>query len=465
MSNSKLKAENRFQYLLLRMGIILFLLIVLTLFGLFMKSAQAQAPSQTPPDRIIDVRFQQEVIDSISQALNEVYVFPEVAKEMEKYLRKQYQAKTYSGITSIAEFTERLEEDLRLVSHDSHLRVQYQPDEYFESTEDTLVDENLQEMYQEEAYDNFAFDKVERLPGNVGYLKMHAFNTIDWAGPTAMAAMNFIGHCDAIIIDLRQSLGGSPTMVQLLSSYFFAEPVHLNSFYIRKTDKTKQFWTYAYVREPRMEDVQIYILIGKRTVSAAEEFAYDLKHLKRATIVGETTKGAAHPSEWYEFPSLNIILSIPYGRSINPITDSNWEGVGAEPDIEASADKALDVAYMDALKSLQARCTDDAHKAELDWSITGLKAKLNPIILDKKILRDYVGIYAGERKISLLGNHLEYQRGKGPISLLIPMDEDLFSLEDLDFLRFKFVRDSSGNVIELIGLYRNGDRESHKKDK
>jgi len=126
-------------------------------------------------------------------------------------------------------------------------------------------------------------------------------------------------------------------VIQLISSYFFADPTHLNSFYIRHEDTVEQFWTQAYVEGPRMTDVDLYVLTSSYTFSGAEEFSYNMKNLKRATIIGETTGGGAHPVDTHIWPKLNFGMRVPFGRAINPITGTNWEGTGVEPDIKAPA--------------------------------------------------------------------------------------------------------------------------------
>jgi len=138
------------------------------------------------------------------------------------------------------------------------------------------------------------------------------------AGGTAVAAMKFLGNCDAVIIDLRDNGGGSPSMIQLISSYFLDESTHRNSFYIRKTDEMKQFWSYEHVDGKRLTDAPVCILTSNYTFSGAEEFTDNMKNLERATIIGETTGGGAHPTERKLFAGLCVKISVPFGRAVNP---------------------------------------------------------------------------------------------------------------------------------------------------
>jgi len=443
----------------------LFLLVILIL-SLFSGTAIGQVMVGDRPSPTIDAKAQQEIIDSVAYALNEVYVFPEVAKEMEKYMRKQYKNKAYEDLTDLGQFTMKLTEDLREISHDLHLGVRFLPAEMVTQDDiDTLTDEEqLEQLRREREYNNYSFEKLERLPGNVGYLKMNGFSDANLAGPTAIAALNFLGYCDALIIDLRDNGGGSPSMIQLMSSYFFDEPKHLNSFYIRKEDTTRQFWTQAYVEGPRMTDVDIYVLTSSRTFSAAEEFTYNLKNMERATIVGETTGGGAHPVTRRRFSNLNVAMSLPFGLAINPITGTNWEGTGIEPHIKTSREQALDVAYREALKKLEEKVTDDRIKSQLTWAIANLDARLNPFEVEESVLRQYVGTY-GPRVVTFENGELYYQREDRPKFKMIPMSEDMFNFEDIPYFRVRFERDEAGKVIKFVGVYDNGHTDENMKDK
>jgi hypothetical protein len=465
MSKSEFKAENKLQGLLPRMWIILFFLILLTLFGLFLKSLEAQQVSQNPPDKTIDAQVQAEVIDSVTQALNRVYVFPEVAKEMEKYLRQQYAEGKYKDLTSLDQFCQKLTQDLQEISKDRHLWVRFASDEMIAQFEgDTLTEEGKKRELEERRRDNFCFKEIKLLEGNIGYLDFRCFSEATDAGATAVAAMNFLAYADAIIFDLRQNGGGKSSMIQLISSYLFREPTHLNSFYVRESDSINQFWTQAYVEGPRLNDVDVYVLTSSYTFSGAEEFAYNLKNLKRATIIGETTGGGAHPTDIKIFHHLNVGMSLPFGRAINPITGTNWEGTGVTPDIEVPQEKALDVAHLKALEKLLEKAKDPQREAELKWAIEGKKVLLNPVKIEPKNLKIYVGQY-GPRKIWMENGDLCYQREDRPKYKLIPMGNHWFMLEGLDYFRIQFIMDEKGKATELVGHYSSGTTDSNKLSK
>ncbi|MCJ7497786.1 MAG: S41 family peptidase, partial [candidate division Zixibacteria bacterium] len=251
---------------------------LLILIIMFPSRAEAQTPGMNPQDKTINAQTQLEVIDSVSQALNQVYVFPDVAKKMEKYLRDQFKNKKYKDLTSLDKFTQKLTEDLQEISHDKHLWVRFASDEMLARFRgDTLTDEAKQLELEERRRDNFCFKEVKILEGNVGYVDFRCFSDAIDAGPTAIASMNFLAYTDAIIFDLRQNGGGSPSMIQLITSYFFPEPVHLNSFYVRKSDSTQQFWTQACVQGPRMTNVDLYVLTSSY-IAAGKHIKINIGH-------------------------------------------------------------------------------------------------------------------------------------------------------------------------------------------
>jgi hypothetical protein len=403
-----------------------------------------------------DAGMKAAIVDSVSAALAEGYVFPEVGAEMAKLIRKNLKRGNYENIDSIDEFAEALARDLREVCHDGHLSVAYIPPDMMEEFRlRQNAGDDRERTAARLAKDNFMFKKLEILAGNVGYLRLDAFVDATYSGATAVAAMNFLAHCDALIIDLRYNGGGSPSLIQLLTSYFYVQPTHLNSFYTPNTDSLQQFWTHAYVPGPRMTDVELYVLTSGRTFSGAEEFTYNLKNLERATIVGETTGGGAHPVNRRLFPTLNISVGIPFGRAINPLTGTNWEGTGVTPHIEIQEDKALPAAHAEALRKLRDGSDDPAETAGLEWAIQGIEAELNPTEIPEDILRSFAGTY-GPRTLSFKNGALYYAREGNPERQAVPMGERLFRFEDLDFFRLEVVVDDSGSPIKLIGHYDMG---------
>jgi len=437
-------------------------ILLVTLLVSLAISASAQMDEQ---DKIIDSEIQEEIIDSVTQALNENYVYPEVAEEMELYVRKLYTDKKYGKITNLREFAWELTEDLREISKDKHLGVWFMSDkELFGFEGDTLTDEEKKTELEEKRRDNFCFKELKLLQGNVGYIDLRCFSNAKDAGLTIIAAMNFLAFADAIIFDLRENGGGDPSTGQLISSYLFKEPVHLNSLYFPKSDSIWQLWTQAYVEGPRLTEVDVYILTSSYTFSGAEEFAYNLKNLKRATLIGEITGGGANWWDYKIFKNLNIGIDLPHAYPINPITGTNWEGTGVTPDIQVPQEKALDVAHLEALKKLAEKTEDPDRKAQLQWAIDGKKIILNPVTVEMSQLQAYVGQY-GPRKIWIEDGDLYYQREERPKYKLIPMGNHWFMIEELDYFRIEFVADEKDEFNELIGHYDSGRTDGHKRSK
>jgi hypothetical protein len=309
---------------------------------------------QRPPDRTISASERSEVIAGVLKELVKSYVYPEKAKDMEAAVRARQEKGEYDKITNAAELARTLTDHLREVSHDKHLHVDYMAG-FPGGAAPQPGPANRDQMRKRFATRNYGFKKVERLEGNVGYLELEGFMPAEFAAETAAAAMSFLANTDALIIDLRRNGGGDPTMVAFLCSYFFEpRPVHLNDLYHRPEDSTHQWWTLPYVPGRRYLGKEVYLLTSKRTFSAAEEFAYDLQCLKRATIVGETTGGGAHPGKGHRIND-HFMMFVPTGRAINPVTKTNWEGTGVKPDVEVPAEKALETAHSKAREKLQDR--------------------------------------------------------------------------------------------------------------
>lgn len=244
-------------------------------------------------------------------------------------------------------------EHFRDVSHDKHLSVTFSPARLpEESAARSPQDVARYRLAMQEA--NCGFEKVEHLSGNVGYLKFNFFADPEVCGATAIAAMNFMANVDAVIFDLRQNGGGDPKMVALVATYLFAKQTHLNDLWERKSGETQQYWTLPYVPGKLLSSVPAFVLTSHRTFSGGEEFTNDLKVLKRATIVGEVTGGGAHPVAGHRIDD-RFTIGVPFARAINPITKTNWEGVGVEPDVKIPAADALAAAQALAAQELAAR--------------------------------------------------------------------------------------------------------------
>jgi hypothetical protein len=322
---------------------------------------QAVPPGMGPADMFlkIDAATRARVIDGAVTNLNEFYIYPETAKKMEEALRVRQKKGEYDSLDDAAEFADLLTKQLQEVSHDKHLHVAFSPRVVpNRGPSPGRNPEQEERMRTQLERNNCFFDKVEHLPSNIGYLKFNAFPPPHICGPTVTAAMGFLANSDAIIFDMRQNGGGDPKMVQFISSYLFDEPTHLNDMYMRKEDSTTQYWTLPYVPGKRFAGKPVFVLTSSRTFSGAEEFTYNLKNLKRATIIGETTGGGAHPVSGHRIDD-HFMIGVPEGRPINPISKKDWEGTGVEPDVKVPADQALDVAKKMAVEEIRKKPADE----------------------------------------------------------------------------------------------------------
>ncbi len=158
----------------------------------------------------------------------------------------------------------------------------------------------------------------------------------------------------------------------------------------------------------------------------------------------------------------NFSINVPTGRAINPITKTNWEGTGVSPDVEINSNKALTKAHILALESIKEKSNNEDYKSLYGWIIESLTATLDDINLTTELLESYAGNY-GERVIFYENGKLFYQRNGRQKFELTPMTEDTFMFKDIDYFRVKFVKDGSGKVTELIGMYDDGKTDKSER--
>ncbi|SFH44053.1 S41 family peptidase [Pedobacter insulae] len=322
-----------------------FKMILLMLF-VTIKNAAAQEK------RVLQIKEKNAVITSIKMHLAESYIDLGLSKEMITELDKYLKSGKYNKTTNPSEFSKTVTADLQCISKDLHLNVRFEPERIAQekrAVSEEMKLETEKKMAMQMAEINYGFAEAKILDGNIGYLNLRMFADVKYAEQTATATMNFLSNTKAIIIDLRTNGGGVPNMMQLLVSYFFDEkPVLLSDFYERKTDTKTQLYSVENVAGKRSPNKPLYILTSKQTFSAAEAFAYTLRHLDKATVVGEVTKGGANRTKRI---SLNeeFTISVPYIQAIHPITKTNWEGKGVQPDIKTSEKAAFVNAYIDAI--------------------------------------------------------------------------------------------------------------------
>lgn len=343
--------------------------------------AQKQQPAPTAKQsQPLSAASKAAAVDLLAQNLSSQYVYADLGDKMAAAIRDHLRKGDYAKVATHAAFAELLTAHIHAVTPDKHLNIRYVPEakpDMPRPAPTQVMPSEIKKRVESGTYLNFGIEKVERLPGNIMYLKLNGFFNADFAKTAATAAMNLAANGNAMIIDLRQNGGGDPRMVAFVASYLLGDQkVHLSDIYFRADNETNSFWSDPSVPGPRFgADKPVYVLTSGKTFSAAEDFTYNLQALKRITVVGETSGGGAHPIRPITIDP-NMVAIIPVGRSINLITKGNWEGTGVKPDVAVAADKALAKANSLALRQLMPQIKDPGERADLEKKLANLEAAL-----------------------------------------------------------------------------------------
>ena len=404
---------------------------------------------------ILSRQQQMMVLESLGRLIMHKYVVANVATQAADEILSHMTRGDYD--LPPAEFADAVTRDLQDITADHHLRVVYDPDR-IDRMRNPGTQDNQALPKELARLNNHGFEQIKRLKGNIGYVDIRHFFPPEISGHSAAAAMRLIADSDAVIIDLRNNTGGNPGMVQFLCSYFIggSKPVHLNSITSRPQGTTTEYWTIPEVPGKRMPDLDLTILTSSHTFSGGEEFAYNLKHLNRAKLIGETTAGGANPAG-IDIIDENFYVTIPHATPINPVTGTNWEGGGVKPHVEVHATKALRIAHTQALSRLIDAASDEVAKKKLQWLLEEVVSCYCPLTLTASMLERHVGRY-GDSGVSLEDDTLIYHRRFFRYRL-IPLTETTFWLDGpvAGFeSRLDFVSDESGAVSQIVGRFPDG---------
>jgi retinol-binding protein 3 len=338
----------------------------------------SSAPSTSFP---ADFPLQPADVEAVLEALIthlDAYTFPEVAEKIQDDLEQRLDADGYGEVKGGQQLADTLTAQLQSLSQDRNLRLHFSPVPLPHLEPADPAPEELDRQYQASRRRNFDLNKVERLAGNIGYIQLFSFEPPEFAGDALAAAMTLVAHTDALIFDLRHNQGGSPAAVAFLCSYLFPAhpPVHLNDLYWSATDETHQWWTLPHVPGPRYLDRSVFVLTSPQTFSAAEEFAYDLQTRKRATVVGETTRGGANPGRGFRLHD-HFWIFMPTGQAINPVTGKNWDGTGVLPDVKVPTEIALETAHLIALNQILEAGPTEVARRELEEALPLVERSLH----------------------------------------------------------------------------------------
>lgn len=400
------------------------------------------------------------VVDSLCSRLQQAYIFPDTALKMAQYLQAQHKKGAYVDLRDPRRLAARLAGDLQTAHHDDHLRVMYQPRQPEPQQTDTAGaaqrqrEANARRLAESQA-ENFSIVRAEVLPGNIGYVRLNGFTGfVDEATPTVTSALSFVSHTRAVVIDLRSNGGGSPWMVTRVESYFFPERTHMNDI-VSRYEGTTGMWTDPSKTNGLYLSMPVYILAGKGTHSAAEDFTYGMQSIHRAVIVGDTTIGGAHPTRGYEI-GLGFFAVIPGARSLNPYTHTDWEGKGVIPDILVAPEKALETAEAAVFTHELQQAGTDEERRRIQWQLNNMLAPNRAAAADPKTFTAYTGTYEGGLDLYVDGSNLycrNPERG-GSVFKLLYFAPDQFVLDEN--VELEFTRDAAGKVTGFRMHWSNG---------
>lgn len=408
----------------------------------------------------LSLELRKEVIEKTIEIIRSHYVFPEKGEQIAKVLQEREKNGKYDGLQTVSAFSQTLRKDLHEISQDGHLGVFYWPDKAERLRNISEEEADPEEWYRHYQGRNHGLVEARYLTGNVGYLDIRIFAPLSKAKQPAISMMRYISNCDALIVDLRENLGGDPYLVQLIESYFFeGQPKLLLTFFKRTSESYEQIYTIPALPGKRLSTIPLYILTSRTTFSGGEDFSYTLKNHGRAVIVGENTRGGAHSID-ERFVCDNFVMHIPSGYPIHPETNSNWEAVGVEPDIPVSRENALSVAHIHAIETLIEREESEEKKRRHRFDLEKVKTMYSPAEVTDGILSNYLGKYR-DYNVELQDSTLHIMmREEGIAWKLVPMGEGCFVIENDDEYNVRFDTDASGDVNALVFIHWNRDRES-----
>ena len=393
--------------------------------------------------------YKEQAIHTLSQLMNDFYVFPEIAKSTEAHLMMQLDKGHFNQFDTDDSFATALTESVQSINKDKHMRIMKNTAyDAPEQTPERLIEEQLDRRNRGRNY-NDGFSSVKVMEGNVGYVDLRSFAYVNSGKEFADAYMKLIAQTDAVIIDVSKNGGGDPAMVQYLCSYFFEGKVHLNSLYFREGDRTMDFYTLDEIGGVEMPDIPLFVITGSNTFSGAEEFSYNMQTQKRATLVGETTGGGANPGGTRGI-NQSLSVFIPTGMAINPITKANWEGVGVIPEIKTSAGDALNKAHELAMVAAESYRNENKVKftkmfTELNSTLDSYQKGHSDDVIVNSIKKCLDSKIIGESDINMLGYSYLMQYEKPATA------ESIFKANTVLFPNSSNVFDSYAEALMMNG--------------
>lgn len=442
-------------------------ILILLLWIPLVPSSSVLADGQvTATPQELAPRERETVIQALVDTVRRDYIDDVGAERIAEVLGRNLSAGTYDELKTADELAARLTRDLLDVTDDLHFHVLLDGDwvaaERRKDVPEVAAARRSRELEQDRR-NNFGFKEIRRLEGNVGYLNLTYFADPETAHDTVAAAMELLAHRDAVILDLRHNNGGYLEMAQLLCSYFLATVPSqlLFDFYDLENGERleRRQWVLPSVSGTRRPDVPLYLLTSSTSFSAAEWFAFILKNLGRATVIGETTAGGAHPVQRRVLND-RFVLQVPTGEAKDGVLGEDFEGRGVAPHVEAASADALHVAHARALEDLTRIHPDSADRYA--WFEPVIRARASAQGLGSTPPADVAGYYDGRRVVLRDGALFYGWDGEAKIPLHV-LEDDLLALDGIDDFRFRIVRDD-GKVTALERVFMDGGRRLHPKD-
>ncbi len=388
---------------------------------------------------VVDTATMRRVVETVARTMSERYVVSDTGRMVADHLRDRLRQGVYARPLDIGRFMDRLTADMQAINGDRHLYMLSgntagrggQP--VRRSPGDGGNDPQL--VADRRA--NHNVDAAQRLSGNVGYLAVSELSgRTEEAYRTLDMGLAFLARTDAMIIDLRTTRGGTVPMSDYLAGYFLGPDVRTLNTSVRASNQTWERVTPKVMGAMRA-DVPVVLLIGPGTASGGEDFAFLMRRLKRAVLVGERTAGAGRPTSYYPAGD-GFTVSVSGGRTWDPQTGAEWERKGIEPDIPATQDEGIGIAHMKALDLLAAATADSTYRKTLEWTRNAVRARTTPVKVSEQTLRGYAGTY-DQRLVKFERGRLFYLRDSTrPPQPLLPVTETSFVLGDgiaVDFIR------------------------------
>lgn len=368
------------------------------------------------------------VVMKVAKHLKDSYVFEKEGQLYYDGLVKELEKKIFDDIKSPGSLASLITDSLDEVFYDAHLSVGYYPPRAGEKAAEELPEALKHKRWlAQKQKENWGFEELKFLEDGLAYTKINYFDGSPQAFEKAVAMMGYIDGCTGLVIDLRTTWGGDGRMGLFLSSYFIpGRERWLLSHVNRSEGKNNQEWSLPFVPGKKQEKIPVYLLVSSRTFSAAEAFAYAMKSIDRAVLIGETTGGGAHAGT-YKPLGHHLQLFLPAGQILSPITKTNWEGKGVKPHINSSRREALKVAVKEHAKYLNKNDEDKTYSVKLEWQkqhFEALKGKTTK--LKAEALRNCTGQYADKHRIDILNGSLVYTSPEGKLFSLAYLKDDTF---------------------------------------